>query len=165
MRYFRNVVAVVAAATVFFCSYRPSLFYRNVRSICMAYSYDIMPSCRRLLCFIVLMKMNDVMMWTLFKLRRQNENHTSYINTVNRTTQYNLYILQKYVQSIQFLNCDEQFLKKNRKRGSFKQSVRETAFFKNITYTPKSTVQYGASSVLVRWWCGVCSVLVRCFGA
>ena len=40
-----------------------------------------------------------------------------YINTAYRTTQYNLYILQKYVKSIQLRNCDEQLLKKNRKQG------------------------------------------------
>ena len=53
-----------------------------------------------------------------------------------RTTQYDLYILQKYLKTIQFLNCDEQFLKKNKKNGKFKKLVRKTAFskkFKNIT--------------------------------
>ena len=88
-----------------------------------------------------------------------------YINTVYRTTQYNLYILQQYVQSIQFLNCDKQFLKKNRKQGSFEQLVRKTAFskiFENITYALKCTIHapymYGACMVHV--WCmyGACMV-------
>ena len=60
MLYVRNVVVVAAAAaatalTVLACC-------TVIRSIRMAYSYDIMSSCRRLLCFIVLMKMNDVRM-------------------------------------------------------------------------------------------------------
>ena len=59
MRCFRIVVAVSATAataaplTVLACC-------TVIRSIRMVYSYDIIPSCRRLLCFIVLMKMNDV---------------------------------------------------------------------------------------------------------
>ena len=42
-------------------------------------------------------------------MTKRNEN-MPYINTVYRITQYNMYILQKYVETIQFLNCDEQFL-------------------------------------------------------
>ena len=48
-------VVAAAALTVLACC-------TVIWSIRMAYLYDIMPSCRRLLCFIVLMKMNDVMM-------------------------------------------------------------------------------------------------------
>ena len=50
-------------------------------AVCMVYlyrlivPYRIMPSCRWLLCFIVLMKMNDVNL----ELRRQNKNHTRII--------------------------------------------------------------------------------------
>ena len=77
------------------------------------------------------MKMNDVKQ----KSRREKyKTHTvPYNNTVNRTTQYNLYILQKYMKTYQFLNSDEQFLKKNRKQGSFAKLVRKNAFSKNIT--------------------------------
>ena len=57
----------------------------------------------------------------------------TYNNTVYRTTQYNMYVLEKYVKTYQFLNCDEQFLKKNRKQGSFAKLVRKNAFSKNIT--------------------------------
>ena len=56
MRYFQNVVAAVAASfvlTVLAC-------FTGIWSIRTVYSYRIMPSCRRLLRFIVLMKMNDV---------------------------------------------------------------------------------------------------------
>ena len=56
MRYFQIVVAAVAASfalTVLAC-------FTGIRSICTVYLYRIMPSCRRLLRFIVLMKMNDV---------------------------------------------------------------------------------------------------------
>ena len=88
-----------------------------------------------------------------------------YINTVNRTTQYNLYILTKYVKTRQFLNCDEQFLKKNKKKGTFEQLVRKTAFskiFENNIYAPKMhhtcTIHYCACIVHV--WCmyGACMV-------
>ena len=119
------------------------------------------------------MKMNDVKQTS----RRRNQIiNMPYINTVYRTTQYDLYIQQKYVRTIQFLNCDEQFLKKNRKRGSFEQLVRQTAFskiFENITYARKCTIHapciwclYGACMVHV--WCmyGACMVHVWCmYGA
>ena len=45
----------------------------------------------------------------------------SYNNTVNRTTQYNLYV---------FLNCDEQFLKKNKEKRKIQKLVRKNAFLK-----------------------------------
>ena len=63
-----------------------------------------------------------------------------YINAVYRTAQYSLYIQQKYVKNGQFLNCDEQFLKQNKKKGTFEQLVRKTAFskiFENNIYAPK----------------------------
>ena len=109
------------------CSYRPSLLYRNT-----VYSYGLFVRYHAIVslavCFIVLMKMNDVKQTS----RRKNQIiNMPYINTVYRTTQYNLYILQKYVKTIQFLNCDEQFLKKNKKNGKFKKLVRKTAFSKN----------------------------------
>ena len=70
--------------------------------------------------------MNDVKQ----EIDEEKWKYVPYITTVYRTTQYSLYILQKYVKNSQFLNCDEQFLKKNRKQGSFEQLVRETAFSK-----------------------------------
>ena len=46
--------------------------------------------------------------------------HTVYYHGVC-TAQYNLYILQKCVKIRQFLNCDEQFSKKNRKTRKFRK--------------------------------------------
>ena len=86
-----------------------------------------------------------------------------------RTIQYNLYVLKKYVKTYEFLNSDEQFLKKNRKRGSFEQLVRKTAFskiFENITYALKCTIH--APYNMVNVWCmyGACMVHVWCmYGA
>ena len=75
-----------------------------------------------------------------------------------RKTQYNLYVLEKYVKTYQFLNSDEQFLKKNRKQGSFAKFVRKTAFSK-ILHRPQKAPY---STVLVRCVYGVGAVRVRC---
>ena len=80
---------------------------------------------------------------------------------MNRTTQYNLYVLGKYLKTYQFLNNDKQFLKKNRKQGSFAKLVRKNAFSK-ILHTPQKAPY---NTVLVRWWCGACTVRIRCFEA
>ena len=67
---------------------------------------------------------------------------------------------EKVHKTTQFLNCGEQFLKKNRKVGRFKQLLCKNTFKKNITYAPKSTLWYS-----VAWWwlIGDCIVLVQCW--
>ena len=153
MRCFRIVVAVSAtAATAATLTVRAcftgmyGLFVRSNRTVSRHCAID----CCCALSFYEWCETN--------KSTRKNTKSYSYNNTVNRTTQYYLYILQQYVQSIQFLNYDEQFLKKNRKQGSFEQLVRETAFskiFENNIYAPKMhhtcTIHYGACMVHV--WC------------
>ena len=65
-RYFRNVItAAVAVTTATSFVLTVLACFTGMRFIRMVYSYRIMPSCRRLLCFIVLMKMNDVMMYKI----------------------------------------------------------------------------------------------------
>ena len=76
MRYFRNVVtAAVAVTTATSFVLTVLACFTGIRSIRMVYLYRIMPSCRRLLCFIVLMKMNDVKQTS----RREKKNHTHII--------------------------------------------------------------------------------------
>ena len=60
MRYFRIVVVAAAAAAATAVALTFLAGFAGIWSICTVYSYRIMPSCRRLLRFIVLMKMNDV---------------------------------------------------------------------------------------------------------
>ena len=92
MLYFRNVVAAIAASfalTVLAC-------FTGIRSIRTVESYRIMPSCRachRL--FVLVFMMNDVNFFVDRKIQIILDN-----NTVNRTTQYNLHVLEKYVKNI-----------------------------------------------------------------
>ena len=71
------------------------------------------------------------MMWN--KKFDEVKYNTSYINTVYRTTQYSLYILQKYVKNSQFLNCDEQFLKKNKEKRKIQEVGALDSVFENNT--------------------------------
>ena len=50
-----------------------------------------------------------------------------------RTTQYNLHVLEKYVKTYQFLNCDEQFLKKNKEKRKIQEVGALDSVFENIT--------------------------------
>ena len=66
------------------------------------------------------------------------------------------------MKTYQFLNCDEQFLKKNRKQGSFAKLVRKNAFLKKrrSVYIGPKPAPYG--TVLVQCLFGARTVLVRC---
>ena len=143
MLYFQIVAVAVAAAaaalTVLACLREYGLFVRSIRTVSCHRAIDC-------LCFVFIM--NDVNFGVDRKIKIY-----SYNNTVNRTTQYNLYV---------FLNCDEQFLKKNKEKRKIQKLVRKNAFLKKKKKRLHRPQKAPYGTVLV--WClyGGGAVLVRC---